>query len=156
MTQDDPNPTPGANDFVARYIEHERRTAALIPFNKEAVFEALKEAGITTVAVRFDGYGDSGQIEEVVAKADDAEIAIPEIQVYMSRVQFGTEEIERQPQPLPQAIETMVYALLETTHGGWENNEGAYGDFKFDVGADLITLEFNYRIEAVDTHFHDF
>ncbi len=31
------------------------------------------------------------------------------------------------------AIERLAYDFLEETHDGWENSDGAYGDFIFDV-----------------------
>ncbi len=55
-------------DWEIKRAEHERRDAELRPVNKTAVFDALAAAGITIVVVAFDGYGDSGQIENVEAK----------------------------------------------------------------------------------------
>jgi hypothetical protein len=54
------------------------------------------------------------------------------------------------------AVEALVYALLEETHGGWENNEGAYGEFTFNVTERTITLDYNERYE--DSHYtqHNF
>ena len=53
--------------------------------------------------------------------------------------------IERQTQPIRDAIETLAYDFLDKTQSGWENNEGAYGDFTFDVAARTITLDYNER-----------
>ena len=39
------------------------------PENKAVLFESLAQVGITTVLVEFDGYGDSGQIEDISAHA---------------------------------------------------------------------------------------
>ena len=54
------------------------------------------------------------------------------------------------------AIEHMAYELLGQTHGGWENNAGAYGEFIFDVAAETITLEFNMRFEDSEFFEHTF
>ena len=54
-----------------------RLDAELRPANKAAVFDALTAAGLTIVTVRFDGYGDSGQIEDIEAKAGDDVVALP-------------------------------------------------------------------------------
>ena len=35
------------------------------------------------------------------------------------------------------------------THDGWENSDGAYGDFTFDVAERTITLDYNERLHAV-------
>src|SRR3546814_8041154 len=49
----------------------------------------------------------------------------------------------------------MCYDLLESKHGGWENNEGGYGEFTFDVAAGTIVFDFNYRIERSENHYHE-
>ncbi len=64
-------------DWETKRAEHERRDAELRPVNKTAVFDALAAAGITIVIVAFDGYGDSGQIENIEAKAGDDLVALP-------------------------------------------------------------------------------
>jgi hypothetical protein len=46
------------------------------------------------------------------------------------------------------AIEKLVYDLLQQTYSGWQDNQGAYGDFLFDVAERTITLKFNERIET--------
>lgn len=57
---------------------------------------------------------------------------------------------------LREAIEHMAYDCLAQSHGGWENNEGAYGSFVFDVAAETITLEFNQRFEDSEFFEHVF
>lgn len=59
-------------------------------------------------------------------------------------------------EPLAEAIETLAYAFLESTHGGWENNGGAYGEFDFDVAAGTITLDYNERFESSENYTHEF
>jgi hypothetical protein len=36
---------------------------------------------------------------------------------------------------LSEAIETLCYSYLEQEHGGWENNDGAFGTFELDIAA---------------------
>jgi hypothetical protein len=55
-----------------------------------------------------------------------------------------------------EAIEHLVYDALSETHGGWENNEGAYGEFVFDVPAEVIRLDYNERITASENYSHTF
>lgn len=59
-----------------------------------------------------------------------------------------------EPHLLREIIEDVCYAALSETHGGWENNDGAYGDFTFDVPHRTITLEFNERYTATDYYEH--
>jgi hypothetical protein len=53
-------------------------------------------------------------------------------------------------------VEALVYAFLAETHGGWENNEGAYGDFTFTVADRSIILDYNERIETSEYTQHIF
>ena len=46
--------------------------------------------------------------------------------------------------------------VLSDTHGGWENNDGAYGEFCFDASARTIHLEFNERFTSSELYTHDF
>ena len=47
----------------------------------------------------------------------------------------------------------MAYRFLDQTHDGWENDDGAYGEFTFDVAERSITLEYNERY--IETHYHE-
>lgn len=48
------------------------------------------------------------------------------------------------------------YDFLSDTYGGWENNDGAYGEFCFDAAARTIHLEFNERFTSSELYTHDF
>jgi len=69
---------------------------------------------------------------------------------------WGSSEIERQSQPVREAIETLAYAFLAQTHGGWENSDGAYGDFTFGVTERTITLDYNEWHTESDFSQHSF
>jgi hypothetical protein len=45
--------------------------------NKAAVMSALAAAGITSVTVAFDGYGDDGQIDSIVAQSGEVTVQLP-------------------------------------------------------------------------------
>lgn len=149
--------TPGfdADDFMVRYRAYEERANALHPANKAALFAALAAAGITRVTVTFDGYGDSGQIEGIAAKAGDSDAELPDTPVELAGTSFGSDEIVRTTNPLPDAIEAFCYRVLESKHGGWENNEGAFGEFVLDVATGTVEFDFNYRIETSENHFYE-
>jgi hypothetical protein len=72
------------------------------------------------------------------------------------------EAIWDQPEPsrstvsIADAIERLAYDFLEQTHCGWENNDGAYGDFTFDVAERTITLDYNERYTASEYSQHVF
>ncbi|WP_447725512.1 DUF6878 family protein [Sphingomonas koreensis] len=156
MTDTGSQPAFDAGDFMARYEAYRQRSVALVAGNKARLMAVLAAAGITSIVVAFDGVGDSGQIDSIVAKAGDEEAALPQVEVELARMEFGSDTVGQSACPLPEAIEALCYALLESEHGGWENNEGAYGEFVFDVAAATIALDFNYRIETTENHSHLF
>lgn len=154
MTTDQPaTPVPAfvpvQFDYDAwRAEEAKRRTefaAQLVPL-KAALFDILESNGIVLVSVDFDGCGDSGQIEGITAFDEHGEVALP-------TTGFGSPGATADASsPIADAIETLAYDLLETEHGGWENNDGAYGEFRFDVLARSIKLECNMRFTSSELH----
>ena len=118
--------------------------------NKAIIFAALAAAGIHKVTVEYDGSGDSGQIEDVWARNDGDEI----ISFPSDRKITLLSENPDHPlaeQSFEAAVETLAWDYLEQRHDGWENNDGAFGIFVFDVPGRLITLEHNERYTEVNT-----
>jgi len=144
------------SDWEIKPGEHERRDAELRAVNKTAVFDALAAAGITIVVVAFDGYGDSGQIENVEAKAGDEIVALPSGQVEIASAVWDQAEPESTAMTVHDAIERLVFDFLVMTHDGWENSDGAYGDFTFDVAERTITLDYNERYMQSEYSQHVF
>jgi hypothetical protein len=130
--------------------------AKLLSHNKAALFDALVAAGITSVVVTFDGVGDSSQIEDISVRAGDAVVDMPAREIEMARAEWGQTEPQRSQMSLGNAIEQLVYDLLEDTHMGWENNAGAFGEFIFDTAEQSITLDYNERIESSEYTQHRF
>ena len=122
--------------------------------NKAIVFAALAEAGIHRVTIEYDGSGDSGQIEDVAAwNAANERIPFPSDRKI-------TLVSENPVDPLPEqnfeaAVEHLCWDYLEIYYG-WENNDGAFGTFVFDVAARTVTLEHNERYTEVNTTSHEF
>lgn len=163
MDEETPAETQAAaldfSEIMRRHGAYEARLAELFPANKTALLKALGEQGIVKVMVRFDGAGDSGQIEEVTAFGDDgSERPLPEdaVEVELQKISYGDDAPQAVAETLGEAIDSIAYALLQASHCGWENNEGAYGDFTFDVAAGLITLEYNERYETSELFTHEF
>jgi hypothetical protein len=152
LSTDDSAPS----DWEAKRAAQDRLHAELQPLNKAALFEALAAAGITLVVVSFDGYGDSGQIENVEVKAGDTVVPMPEGTIEIAEAMWDQPEPNHTSLSIADAIERLVYDLLNDTHGGWENNDGGYGDFTFDVAERTITLEYNERYTASDYSQHVF
>lgn len=159
MTSNDTTNSSPLNDptsWLARDREFEKLCESIHSENKAALFGALAQAGITSVEVIFDGYGDSGQIEDITAKSGDRDAALPAGSIELAHADWGSPDITRYTHPLKDAIEQLAYDFLRETHAGWENNEGAYGDFLFDVTERTITLNYNERIETSEYTQHVF
>ncbi len=144
------------SDWETKRAAHDRLHAELQSLNKTALFDALAAAGVTLVVVSFDGYGDSGQIESVEVKSGDTIVAVPEGTVEIAEAVWDQPEPNRPTISIADVIERLVYDLLTDTHCGWENNDGAYGDFTFDVAERTITLDHNERYTASENSQHVF
>lgn len=142
--------------FLTEQAEHNRRAEELRPANKAALFGALAKAGITLVTVTFDGYGDSGQVEDIAAQRGDDTAPLPPDEIAICSAAWGDPGFVVHTMPIEQAIEQLAYDFLSETHGGWENNDGAYGEFSFDVAARTITLDYNERYTATEFYSHEF
>jgi len=144
-------------DIMTQIAAENTARANLRPANKAAVFAALAGARIATVTVTFDGCGDSGQIESIEARdASGVDMPLPEETIAIVAIVWGQSEPEARTMSVREAIEHLVYDALSETHGGWENNEGAFGEFVFDVPALEIRLYYNERITSSEFYAHTF
>ena len=141
------------------YYKKERNVfAEAIRLNKAAVFEALAAAGITDVAVTFDGCGDSGQIQEMNAYISGTKVEIPKgpITIYEPSHIGDEEPLETTENTLSQVLEALCYDCLGERHSGWEIDDGSFGDFTFNVATRVIHLEYNGRFTDVFTEREEF
>ena len=152
----DPDIAASIARVLAEHDAHQQRAAALRPANKAALFDALEAAGITTVTVTFDGYGDSGQIEDVTAQCGETIVDLPPGEVSLASATWNSDDVSTAQVEIAAALEQHCYDLLEQSHPGWENNDGAWGEFCFDAAARCIHLEFNERYTSSELHTHDF
>lgn len=155
------NPHPPIDPQAAwlRIMEQEQARSALaaqaLQPNKDALFAPLRAAGITALTVTFDGCGDSGQIEMIDARRGDAGAELPDTHIELLKPIWDGSALETRQLPVRDALETLCFMLLGQTHSGWELNEGAYGDFSFDVATGSIALDYHERIETSEYHGHE-
>lgn len=116
------------------YYARERETLATQP----AVRAELLQLGVVSVIAEYDGVGDSGQIEQI-RYLDGADPA--------NAISVDEQTNER--------VEALLYALLNLRHGGWENNDGAYGSFNWDLASETIAHEHNQRYTDHETSLHE-
>lgn len=131
------------------------RKQSILDDNRAAVFAALDRHGLETVTLTFDGYGDSGQIDDVLAVPEKS-LDLSAITLTQKAVRRNNSVIETVCTDLRAALESLCYALLEDVHCGWCNNEGGSGAFVFDTGEGTIRLDFDERYTATETHMYQF
>lgn len=124
--------------------------------NKAALFDALAAEQVKTVTVQFDGYGDSGQIEDIDIDAPKPQVMLLEATIEFARPLPDDSGIERSAMTIRDVLEHLAYDFLQNTHSGWGNNDGAFGDFLFDVEKRIIRLAFNARITESEYYEHTF
>jgi hypothetical protein len=54
---------------------------------------------------------------------------------------------------MAEAIENIVYDYLSINHGGWEIDDGSYGQFVFLVQDDLLSIVVHARYLAVTSSY---
>ncbi len=96
--------------------------------------ERLMQAGVARVFADYDGCGDSGRFEAISCRSATGE-----------SIEEGL------PEELRQQVETYLYDLLEVRHGGWENNDGAFGVFSWDVAGDQLSQAHTTRYTETST-----
>ena len=145
MTQSD-NP---ANDREPVVVPEPTRSFSLERYYREKLENVrtnlpeaarrLKEAGVVSVEVYYDGSGDSGQIESIhyFGAADKA--------IDPTRRVTITDE----------GLMEFFYDLLEARHAGWENNDGGCGQFEWNLTADTLKHIHNDRFTDYDTTEHE-
>ena len=144
------------SDWEMKAAVRAKLEAELFTLNKATLLNALTLAGVTRVVVSFDGYGDSGQIENVEARAGDDPVTMPRAAIEIAETVWDQAEPKRSSVSIATAVENLAYDVLEKTHCGWENNDGAYGDIVFDVEEETITLDYNERYTASENYTHTF
>ena len=86
------------------------------------VVELFESLNGSEGSVYFSGGGDDGYIDDFMT-VDGNQIS------------------------LPASIEDMLYTMINGNFAGWENNEGAQGNWVFDPIDKQIEFDFNYNTE---------
>jgi len=124
--------------------------------NLRLALRALKRRGAVLARAEYDGFGDCGQVEEIEiegSECEDARIGCWEVD--SERKGEGDDErlvhrLRRTRKPLRDVVEDAMYRHLESLHGGWENNHGAFGTLVLSVTTGELTIEHNSRYVAYD------
>ena len=145
MTQSNPPPDDQAAKISAlptfsfSLAQYERERLENVRRHLPEARRQLKDAGVEHVHIDYDGCGDSGCIESITytdgqGSAVDltGKLAISEEQLF-----------------------DLFYDLTQARHPGWENNDGAYGEFDWNVAEDALKHTHNDRFTDYDTTEHE-
>jgi hypothetical protein len=143
------------NEFFKQYEQEQRDRQRKSLTLKEKVMAILQDAGVESVEVTFDGYGDSGEVGDPTVTPESAkkvlETLVPNTQHPRTAWDENSKAIRiNADYSVSEAMVEICYSLLEG-RGGWETNEGSFGDFVFDPKENEVRLTFNQRVEAVET-----
>lgn len=122
------------SDILQGYYTRIRETLSTEPVLREE----LSRLGVASIRAEYDGVGDSGQIEELTF-LDNLDPPQP------LKVNDETEE----------KVKALLYALIESRHSGWENNDGAFGNFCWDLVDGAITHKHSERFLDHETSFYE-
>jgi hypothetical protein len=132
------NQNPDSSELFRRALasisQYEQEAARRITRLGPVLRERLLKAGVARVFAEYDGCGDSGCIEDISCRSVTGET-----------LEEGVSE------ELRQQLETYLYDLLEVRHGGWENNDGAFGVFSWDVVGDQLSQAHSTRYTETST-----
>lgn len=128
---------------------------------RDAIGAVLRKLGIARVVVRYDGQGDSGQIEEVEAfNADEQPIKLegqtvavehfesaqnPKTKLWTEVVSVGLRNDD-----LDQALGEFAEDTLDFLECYYSDNEGGFGEVVITVGKKSVKVkaEHNDRVES--------
>jgi hypothetical protein len=126
--------------------------------NKEILFDILSDNDVEFVTVSFDGSGDDGQLEGNDLPANIKNIVVEGAKISQGSVwsSAGTEKKYKSNPTVDEIVDSLCYEVLESLYGGWENNDGAFGQFLFSVKDRSVRLEYNARYTDSELFEHDF
>jgi hypothetical protein len=119
---------------LKNYIERMRqKREAELADQRPKVLQTLKAAGISKVEADYNGYGDSGQVDQVTFEPSTATLT-PD---YQNR------------------LEDFIWSVAYHLYPGFEINDGADGEIIWDVKADRIDVEHRTNIVERQTDNHE-
>ncbi|AVW93635.1 MULTISPECIES: DUF6878 family protein [Roseobacteraceae] len=121
------------NDFYTQMLESQRRAAEQRVETRAALLTELRALGVRSIKVQYEGYGDSGNVEDVVVSPDTITL---------------TEELRHR-------VEDFGWDFAYALSPGFENNEGGYGELTWALEVDKIGVSHSNRYIETDTTEHE-
>ena len=125
-----------SSDSLAQY---ERERLENVRRHLPEAGRQLQAAGIDRVEILYDGFGDSGCIESITYTDGQGSAVDVAGKLAMTEEQ----------------LMDLFYDLTQARHPGWENNDGAYGEFHWNLKDDALKHIHNDRFTDYDTTEHE-
>jgi hypothetical protein len=118
---------------------------------KQAIFPILAAHGIARVTIDYNGEGDEGQVNDILAfDAAGEQVDLPTVDC--ERHQLGYDgTIASDVTDLASALDSFATEALCALYMGWEDNAGSCGELEILTEPRTVTLTHNWRIETFDT-----
>ncbi len=127
-----PTASPSLEEYYHQRLEHVRQ-------HLPEAARQLKGIGVVRVEIYYDGCGDSGQIESI----------------HYFDVNYTAVDPAGRVTITHDALMDLFYDLIEVRHAGWENNDGAFGNFDWNLITDTLKHEHSERYTECDTTEHE-
>lgn len=100
------------------------------------LFAALKDAGVKIVNIRYDGGGDSGQIEDV-------------------EYEGNFEDYSTINEMFEKDLQDLGYHILEAHYDyDWYNNDGGYGDIIINLENDVPKINIDGYVRTIEDAYN--
>ena len=107
--------------------------------NCDALIAALKQLGVTRLAINYNGSGDDGSVDDCSTVPPDIDLA-GSMPYEQERSRYdGTRwvsQIEPIQMPIEDAAKDFCGEVVYRHFPGWENNDGAEGEVVLEQGQD--------------------
>ena len=121
-------------DYAAQTAAAQKKAEAARVETRTALFMELRALGVTLLEVQYEGYGDSGNVEDVTPTPTE--------------IKLDTD--------LNRRVEDFAWDFAYALNPGFENNEGGYGSLEWNLETDKITISHSNRyVESDTTEYED-
>ena len=111
----------------------------------------LSGMGITGILIRYDGSGDSGQIEEIQYCTEPID-AVEDVE---DNVHYESPELSALSSDLKSRIEDFTSDKLLENIEDWYNNEGGYGTVSIMIPSGQYSIDNNIRVIEYENYTHE-
>jgi len=118
-------------DLQTAMARHQREREEAAIAKRAALLAELRALGVTRIDARYNGYGDSGDVEDI------------------------TETPKSSLGGLHGRVSDFVWQFSYDLHPGFEINEGGQGEFTWHIDTDRIDVRHEAKVTEVDVTEHE-